>query len=106
MVKIAIYHDSPGSIVGCKVVGHAGYAKSGKDIVCAAVSILVYTTASAMQQLLDIKLSGDLASGKMEFYLPDAASAQTELLFKTMLLGLAEIARQYPKRVRISEERR
>ena len=40
--------------------GHAGYEEKGKDIVCAAVSILFYTLAQALtesEHMLDEKLS-------------------------------------------------
>ena len=33
-----------------RVTGHAAYDTSGKDIVCAAVSILCYTLAAALEQ--------------------------------------------------------
>jgi len=35
--------------------GHAGYGRSGKDIVCAAVSALAYTAAGALEELAGIK---------------------------------------------------
>ncbi|MFA6074589.1 MAG: ribosomal-processing cysteine protease Prp [Negativicutes bacterium] len=106
MIKVGIYKDSNGLVNGCKIVGHARYAESGQDIVCSAISILTYTIASAIQRLLNFQLDGDMSDGRMEFFLADAANDQTQLLFETMLIGLSEIAQQYPKKVRIYEERR
>ena len=37
MIKVTIYQSSEGKISGFAVQGHAGYAESGSDIVCAAV---------------------------------------------------------------------
>lgn len=34
-----------------RLIGHAGYAEHGKDIVCASASILVYTFAQMMTDL-------------------------------------------------------
>ncbi len=34
-----------------RLVGHAGYAERGKDIICASASILVYTVAQMMADL-------------------------------------------------------
>lgn len=34
-----------------RLIGHAGYAEHGKDIVCASASILVYTVAQMMTEL-------------------------------------------------------
>ena len=106
MIKIDVYKDSLGLINGCKIVGHAGLAESGQDIVCSAISILAYTTASAVQQLLNIQLDGETSPGRMEFFLTANANDQTQLLFRTMLIGFTDVAQQYPKRVRISEKRR
>ena len=34
-----------------RLIGHAGYAEHGKDIICASASILVYTVAQMMTDL-------------------------------------------------------
>lgn len=34
-----------------RLIGHAGYAEHGKDIICASASILVYTVAQMMADL-------------------------------------------------------
>ena len=39
------------SVTGFRIEGHAGYAKHGKDIVCAAVSILVMNTMESIRLL-------------------------------------------------------
>ena len=36
------------SVTGFRIEGHAGYAKHGKDIVCAAVSALVMNTMNSI----------------------------------------------------------
>ena len=45
-----------------RLVGHAGYAEHGKDIVCASASILVYTVA---QMVADLHEQGRLAEEPM-----------------------------------------
>lgn len=106
MITIDIYRDSVGFVCGCEIVGHAGLAEAGQDIVCSAVSVLTYTTAAALQQLLKMALDGDMVDGRMKFFLTAPVSDRTQLLFEAMLIGLQEIAKQYPERVRISEKRR
>ena len=34
-----------------RVVGHAGYAAEGRDIICAAVSTLIYTAIGSLEDL-------------------------------------------------------
>lgn len=43
MIKARIYRDNQGNISGFEISGHAGYAESGSDIICAAVSAVAYT---------------------------------------------------------------
>ena len=47
MITVTI-HRSNDSYAGFKVVGHAGYAEEGYDIICAAVSVLVVNAVNSM----------------------------------------------------------
>jgi len=51
MIKIIFKHD------GFEITGHAGYARAGQDIVCAAVSAIGYTVIGVLEKM---------ASGKYE----------------------------------------
>ena len=35
------------------LIGHAGYADAGSDIICAAVSVLVFNTLNAIESYTD-----------------------------------------------------
>lgn len=48
MLKIT-FADS-GKILSLQLVGHAGYARHGKDVVCSAASILAYTVAQFVSE--------------------------------------------------------
>ena len=41
MIAITVYQNSKGHKMGFKSKGHAGFADSGYDIICAGVSALV-----------------------------------------------------------------
>jgi uncharacterized protein YsxB (DUF464 family) len=49
MICAEFYSDKSSGAISLKVEGHAGAAKKGKDIVCAAASVLAYTAAQAVQ---------------------------------------------------------
>lgn len=57
MIKVLI--ATKGKVLGLRVIGHAGYAEVGKDIVCSSASILAYTVAQIVKEAED---QGDLAS--------------------------------------------
>ena len=48
MTTVTIYKSPEGNYTGLSVSGHAEYADSGKDIVCAAVSLLTINTINAI----------------------------------------------------------
>lgn len=90
------------------VAGHAGYAAPGKDIVCAAASILVYTAA---ELALDMERRGqlrrapvlNLKPGDAEIrFVPDAFERQrAETGLETVGYGFALLAKKYPRCIRV-----
>ena len=48
MIRVKFYEDEDGCLV-LSVKGHSGMAEEGKDIICAAASILTYTIAQNVQ---------------------------------------------------------
>lgn len=75
--------------------GHAGYGTKGTDIVCAAVSMLVYVQLRLWQR------QGVLAEAVTEpghVELRAHGDAQPEIL----LLGLRYLAQEYPRCVRLA----
>lgn len=48
MIRVEFYADRSSGAVSLKMEGHAGTAKKGEDIVCAAASMLAYTLAQAV----------------------------------------------------------
>jgi uncharacterized protein YsxB (DUF464 family) len=57
MLKVMIATEGKNLVL--RLVGHAGYAEHGKDIVCASASILAYTVAQFVEEA---ERRGDLAS--------------------------------------------
>jgi len=106
MVRVSLKYDIDNWINGFIFEGHAGYAELGSDIVCAGISVLSSTTSLALEQLVGLKLEGQ--ADPIEGYLdcnwvnePDKV-AQVHLLVESMLLGLKEIAKQYPKYLEVT----
>ena len=83
------------------VQGHADYAESGKDIVCAAVSTLTYTLINSINALTgDVIEVGD-NPGNM-FVKLKSLSDKGRLLIDSFFIGVCEIANEYPQCVRIA----
>lgn len=85
------------SISGFHSIGHAGYARAGKDIICSAVSALVTNTMNSIHQFTKDVFSydEDPKAGKMDFKITSAVSPESRLLLKSLLLGLSSIQDEY-----------
>ena len=82
---------------GVTLRGHAGYGKRGSDIVCAAVSILVYVQVRLLEE------AGALASleaedGFVRLRLKDGARCEV------LELGAQWLSTEYPRCVKMVNE--
>ncbi len=103
MIKIEIFRTEDGKISGYSVVGHSGTADRGQDIVCAGISSLTQTALLGIGEHLHREVEYEVASGDLRMELKSEPDDLTEAILETMLLGLNEIAKGYPKAVRISD---
>ena len=96
MTTIVIFKSS-GLYKGFTCMGHAGFDQSGKDIVCAAISVLVINTINSIEQLAqeEIITDSDEKSGTIECHFPHEINEKTILLMDSMVLGLKEIENNY-----------
>ena len=85
---------------GFTCTGHAGYAESGNDIVCAAVSVLVINTINAIEAFTKdpMEVVAGEADGVIDVVFLNPVNEQTALLMDTMILGLTDIEKQYGKK--------
>lgn len=97
MIEITKKTNAAGVITWFRVTGHAGFAEYGQDIVCASVSVLVVNTINSIECLTSdaMKVVSDQESGLIECTLTSEISPETELLIRSMFLGLQGIEEEY-----------
>lgn len=81
------------------VMGHAGYAAAGNDIVCAAISILVQTLLQHLGKVA-IDLAYKIDNGSAHIW---AQGTTAYISFRTIITGLEMLAEQYPEYVSLEE---
>ena len=103
MTTVTIFKDKTGIYKGFEVSGHAGYSKSGNDIVCAALSMLTTNTINSIETFTDdfFSYEEDEKSGYMKLSLDEDSSHDTQLLIDSMNLGLSQLSKAYKKYVRL-----
>ena len=103
MINVTFYKDSSHDCKGFKLSGHAGYAESGKDIVCAAVSALVINFINSVEKLTDDKFSlkQNEKKGLMDFDFSGDISNESKVLMDSLVLGITEIQNENKKYIQI-----
>jgi len=83
--------------VGLNITGHAGYDDYGKDIVCAAASVLSINLANSIAQLTKAKFKCEIdeKSGDYSFAFTETYGDDANILFESCLLGLESIQNEY-----------
>ncbi|MFB5191113.1 ribosomal-processing cysteine protease Prp [Alicyclobacillus fastidiosus] len=100
MIKFEILQQRD-SVAGFRVKGHAGYADSGSDIVCAAVSVLVYNAINSCERFAGVALDVKDAGETLTCQLPLHPSESVRLLINSLFYGVEQVAEQYPEFVRL-----
>ena len=110
MIKIDIIVDEIGILRSCSVTGHADAGKTGEDIVCAAVSVLVRTLAQLLsnQKGIIIRSSAPLP-GQLWLEIEYTAEGKDFLspAGEYLITGLKSLVQDYPAncKLKISERR-
>jgi uncharacterized protein YsxB (DUF464 family) len=94
------------SIISLEVSGHSDLNKKGNDILCAAVSALSQTFILTVARVLKIeqqlrKEDGYLSSHIDLQSLSPESREKLKLLFESLLIGVFEISKEYPDKIKI-----
>lgn len=105
MISAILYSGTDG-YTACRITGHSGQAEAGRDIVCAAASILGCTCVNALESVCgiipDVRLNDE---GVLEFHLPEMTPEEKEkaqILMGALKQGLTDLAEAYPKNVKVT----
>ena len=107
MVSIIVKRDQNGNSLGFSCSGHAEYAEKGADIICAGISALTMSAVLALEQLTKLKLhiKENAIKGLLEcnWSIIPAEMERANLVVQVMIIGLQDIATQYPEYLKVSE---
>lgn len=83
-----------------EISGHAGYAETGKDIVCAGVTALTQTLIGALEALTRDEIKYEISFGRADIHYRNL-SEEGKLLVDSFFIGICQIADEFPDYVRI-----
>lgn len=85
--------------------GHAGFARAGRDIVCAAISALVLSAANGLRNHCQASPVISDTPERYDLRLPRPANSRAQAVLETMVSGLQAIAASYPTYLRVKQGR-
>ena len=97
MVGITVKRNALKLPVGFRSEGHADFDDEGRDIICAAVSVLELNLANSVAEFTDARFSCQIGedTGTFEFLLADREDEKAALLLDSCLVGLEAVQQQY-----------
>lgn len=94
MIEVTVCKDE------IKISGHANYAVSGSDIVCAGVTTLAQTLIKSIEDLTDDKIEYEISPGRVDIKYGNL-SEKSRALVDSFFIGICMIADEFPEYVRI-----
>ena len=106
MINISITKRK-NNIIAIEAKGHSGYAEEGSDIVCSAVSTLIQALANGLTEVVKVKaqvfIDETVPIMQVALLKEDVTMEQVQVLMKTTVLALKEVANGYSKFIKIKE---
>ena len=107
MITINIKRNDKNEIIKFSLEGHAGYAKSGNDIVCAAVSAITNMIIIGFEKLNIMPAYERNDDGYLSFELPkdlsEEQNSKIQYLLNCMTDEFMDIQKNYVKYVKVNE---
>ena len=107
MIRVIINRDKQGFIWEFLIKGHAGYGKSGEDIVCAGISAVAYTAIGALAEMAGVDDFIE-REGYMKCTIPNNINENlkqtVKIILEAMVIGLRQIENSYDKYVVVKEQ--
>lgn len=103
MINVYFLVQPTGEAVGFSIAGHAGYAESGRDILCAAVSSAAYMVVNMITDVLmlsPLTLRED-ESGELFLRLHEKDAAVCRDVFSGLKLHLLNLEQQYEDAINV-----
>lgn len=101
MILIRFLSEDCGSLVGFIIEGHADYANSGEDIVCAAVSSAAYMTVNTITDIIKAEADVAVDDGMMFVRVAAGDAVRCRDIFMGLKLHLIGLEEQYPDRIQV-----
>ena len=107
MLEVTFFRDRRDRVSGFLARGHAGFEEHGKDIVCAAVSAVLQAARLGLSSYAKAQVNARQSPGELELTWSSAEGdwESVRAIVATAELAVEQIARRFPKNVRLKRVR-
>ena len=103
MIKIKIGYASNNQVNFLEIKGHANSAPYGKDLICAAVSVVITGGLNALRNIKNYEIKLDEGHAMFKTNVP--LDAHDETVIETIICGLNTICEANPEFVEIKTDK-
>jgi uncharacterized protein YsxB (DUF464 family) len=105
VVTVTFRRDSRNRLSSVFAEGHAGWANSGEDVVCAAVSAILQAAWGGLSDHAHVEVEGERTGGRLAMRWPANERDRPDVaaIVATAELAVVQIASQFPKHVRTKD---
>ncbi|WP_067142774.1 ribosomal-processing cysteine protease Prp [Oceanivirga salmonicida] len=100
MIKV-LFKKKREKILFFEIKGHSNLSAYGTDIVCAAVSSVSIMTLNGILEYLKYDINYEVNEGYILVDISDIEDNRIDTLINSMYLYLEELAKQYPKNLKL-----
>lgn len=102
MITAEFFVDHNNLIFGFNLKGHSGYAPSGEDIVCAAVSSAAFMTVNTLTEILKLSPKIEVSDdGHMSVLFSQVTANDAQTLLQGFNLHMNALAEQFNDNIHI-----
>ena len=100
MIRIEFYKHGD-MLTGFECKGHAGFADSGEDVVCAFISSACYLAANTVTEIIKLDARSSDTDGYMSLKINSSPEKAQDIL-GGLVLHLTELEKDYPKNIKVT----
>ena len=103
MITVTTVSDTEGKILRFRVEGHSGFADSGSDIVCAAVSSTLWMMINGIEKQNLAHLKYEERDGFVDCIVEEKFSDGADVLLNSLVMFIAELSGQYKEFLKLTQ---
>ena len=100
MIRIEFYKNGD-MLTGFECKGHAGFADSGEDVVCAFISSACYLAANTITEIIKLDARASATDGYMSLKIKESPQKAQDIL-NGLVLHLTELQKDYPNNIKVT----